>query len=391
MNPNPRKSLHIGIAVVVLILGVVGLKVLIASKPEIDKALPKVSLPAVKTVPVVIAPQAIRISGQGTVQPERQIQLIPQVSGKIVEISPSLVNGGVFQQGETLLCIDPADYRIAVTLAEASVKDAESRFKLAEEEAQAAQYEWDQLHPDTQAPSLVAKEPQLAAARALLDGDKANLEKARLQLERTRLTAPFDGRVGQKQVDVGQYVTPGQSLATLYATDAVEIVLPMETQDLHWFHVPGFTPGEGAGAEAEVCGNLAGYELTWHGRVVRAEGALDPSTRMVNVVVKVDKPYERKPPLAIGMFATVHIKGRTLESAARIPRAAIRENRTVWVVDESGRLEFRPVDIVRFTTQGVIIGSGLQEGEQVVISPIKAVSDGMQVRRVTERNGEDAS
>ena len=59
----------------------------------------------------------------------------------------------------------------------------------------------------------------------------------------------------------------------------------------------------------------------------------------------------------------------------------------MWVVDESGKLEFRKVDVARFSTQGVMIQGGLSEGEQVVISQIKAVSDGMQVRNIATERG----
>jgi RND family efflux transporter MFP subunit len=382
MTKNRRRILQFTITIIFLVAGVMGLRTLKASKPELQKREHTTPLPLARVIPVVTGPRAVVVTGYGTVGPIREIPLVPEVSGKVTRVAASLVNGGTFKKGDLLLMIDPVDYEIAVTLASAKLKDAESKFQLAKEEAAVARDEWAQLHKRGKPPALVAKEPQLAAAQAKLAAEKADLRKARLRLERTRLVAPFDGRVSTKSVDVGQYVTPGQKLAVLYATDAVEIVLPMEDSDLYWFHVPGFTPGNGQGAEAEVRARVAGQERTWKGRVVRAQGELDARTRMVNVVVRVEKPYAQKPPLAIGIFATVDIGGRTIENAAVLPRAAIRSDDTVWVVGEDNRLIFRSVTIARYSTRGAVVRDGLVQGERVVTSILKGVSDGMQVRPV---------
>ena len=389
MTKKKNRLLHFSIAAILILSGVVGLKTLIASKSDLQKQRPPVPIPPARTITVKTAAHPVIITGQGTVRPIKEIRLVPQVNGKIVYVSSALVNGGAFNKGDLLLRIDPADYQIAVTLAKARIKDSESKHQLAIEEAAMGRQEWMQLNSDSNPPPLVAKEPQLAAALAKLDADRAELKKAQLQLARTHLTAPFDGRVSDKSVDIGQYVTPGQALAVLYDTAAAEIVLPMEDRKLFWFDVPGFTPQAVSGSEAEVQVNVAGRELSRRGQVVRTEGKLDEHTRMINVVVRVAKPYYVMPPLAVGLFATVKIKGRIIANAALIPRSALRAKSIVWVVDAKGRLEFRRVEVARFSFAGVIVTSGLADGDKVVISPIKGVSDGMKVRNVStdERDG----
>ncbi|WP_413882898.1 efflux RND transporter periplasmic adaptor subunit [Candidatus Desulfatibia sp.] len=387
MTKTKNRILHFSIAAILILSGVVGLKTLIASKPDLQKKRPPVPTPLARVITVKTAPHPVTITGQGTVRPIREIRLVSQVSGKIVHVSSALVNGGAFNKGDLLLRIDPADYQIAVTLARARVKDSESKHRLAIEESAVARQEWMQLRAGSDPPPLVAKEPQLAAAQAKLDADHAELKKAQLQLARTHLTAPFDGRVSDKSADIGQYVTPGQMLAVLYDTAAAEIVVPMEDRKLFWFQVPGFTPQATDGSEAEVQAQVAGRELSWPGQVVRVQGKLDEHTRMINVVVRVEQPYAVKPPLAAGLFATVKIKGRVIENAAVIPRSALRPDGTVWVVDANGRLEFRRVVVALFSTRGVVIESGLASGEKVVISSIKAVTSGMKVRRVSADGG----
>jgi len=392
MSSRKKRFIHFGISAVLIVMGVVGLLVLTASKPEMKKRKPPAPVPMVRTIEINNGPKTVYIRGEGTVRPLREINLVPEVGGKVVYVSPALVNGGVFSKGDTLLQIDPVDYELAVTLAEAKVKDAESRLELAEEEALAAVEEWRLLYPDSsnedkKPPALVAKEPQLAAAQAGLEADKADLRKALLSLERTKLKAPFAGRVGEEKVDVGQYVSPGQSLGTLYSTEAAEIVVPLEGGDLFWFDVPAFTSTDGRGAPAVVRASIAGRELSWPGKVVRTEGRLDERTRMIHVIVRVDKPYARKPPLVFGLFVTVEIEGREIEKAAIIPRGALHQDDVVWVLDKESRLRFQEVEVARIQGDEVLVTKGLADGENVITTPLKAVTDGMSVRKVSERSG----
>jgi len=323
----------------------------------------------------------IILTGQGTVTPVKEIQLVPEVSGKVVDISLKLVNGGMFKKGEILLFLEPVDYEIAVTTAKARVKEAESIYQLVTEEAAAAIAEWKSMNADEDPPPLVAKKPQTASAHAKLAAERANLKKAALNLERTRITAPFNGRVTSENVDAGQYVTPGQSLAVLHGTDAAQVVVPLEGHDLFWFDVPGFTTDSNVGAPVDVTAVVAGREVTWLGRVVRSEGRINELSRMHNVVVRVDAPYASFPPLAAGQFVEVQINGKHIERAAVIPRAAVHDANIVWVIDvEENRLRFRNIDIARTNHTGVVVLDGLNDGDRIVISPLKAVSDGMKVR-----------
>jgi len=385
MSKTKRRLFHFGIAVALVALGALGMGKLTASKPQLKKRKPPTPVPMVRMINIKTGPQSVRILGEGTVRPLQEIDLVPQVGGNVVYVSPALVNGGAFSQGDTLLRIEPVDYQLAVTLAKAKVKDAESKLKLAEEEAAAAREEWclhyaDGSKADKEPPPLVAKEPQLATAQAELEADKADLSMALLNLERTDLRAPFDGRVSQENVDIGQYVSLGQALASLYSTEAAEIVLPMEDKKGFWFHIPGFTPGNRAGSRAVVRARIAGREQTWSGKVVRTEGKLDERTRMINVVVRVGKPYAKRPPLAVGLFVTVEIEGRTLPKVATIPRSALHQDNVVWIVDEGGRLRFRKVDVARIQGDRALVGAGLENGDKVIITPLKAVTDGMAVR-----------
>jgi len=388
MTRKKKRIFHFTITILLVALGAFGMSRLIKNKPQLEKHRPSVPIPVVKTIVVKTGPEPMHILGEGTVRPLQEINLAPQVSGKVIYVSPSLVNGGTFKEGELLLRIDPVDYELAVTLARAKVKDSDSKLKLAFELTSAAREEWWLLHAggakaDTEPSPMVGREPQLAAAQAGFAAAQAEFRKALLHLERTGISAPFDGRVSQESIDIGQYVSPGQVLASLYSTNAAEIVIPLEDANLFWFHVPGFTPGHGRGAKAMVKARIVGRDMSWQGRVVRAEGKLDERTRMIRVVVRVESPYAKRPPLGVGLFVSVDIEGRILPEATVIPRSALHQHDVVWVVDKNGRLSFRKVKIARFSGDRVILRSGLSDGEAVGVSSIKAVTDGMIVRSVT--------
>lgn len=389
MHAKKRIIFHFTITIILIGLGILIMVKLTVGKPLAEKRKSPVAVPVVQTVNIKTGSRSVIIRGEGTVKPSKEIRLVPQVGGKVVFVSPNLVNGGEFEKGDTLLRLDPVDYRLAVTLAKAKVKEAESNLEMAVEETTAAREEWH-LHYNggsiaQKPPPLVAKEPQLAAARARLEGDKADYKKAVLNLERTELKAPFSGQVSEESVDIGQYVSSGQSIANLYSTEAAEIVLPLEDKELFWFNVPGFTSGDGPGSEAIIQADIAGLKRTWSGKVVRVEGKLDEQTRMINVVVRVKNPYVGKPPLAMGLFVTVDIKGSTISYASVIPRTALRRGDVVWLVKDDGRLYFHKVDVARIQGEEVLIKSGLVNGDTVVTSSLKVVSDSMAVRTVLKK------
>jgi len=357
--------------------------VMMTSRKEVTRQRMTLPAPRVNVKAADVGPTRVRITGEGTVSPLREIDLVPQVGGRVVFMSPALVDGGMFSKGDVLFRIEPVDYELAVKAARARVKDLESRLMLTEEEAEAAREEWEIQNGDrneTAPPPLVAKEPQLAAANAALAGAKADLDKARLNLERTNIRAPFDGRISSKSVDLGQFVGAGQRLGTLFSVEAAEISVPLEDVDLRWIDVPGFTTHNACESKTRVIADIAGETVIREAMLMRTEGRLDARTRMVNVIVRVERPYDKMPPLAVGLFVRVEIEGVTLQNAIWLPRGSIRQGDIVYIVDDESRIRFRQVEIARYDRDEVLILSGLESGDLIVTSPMKIVTEGMKVK-----------
>ncbi len=229
--------------------------------------------------------------------------------------------------------------------------------------------------------------PQVAEAEAALASARAALVRAERDLERTRIRAPYAGRVREKNVDLGQYVTPGTPLARIYAVDYAEIRLPLPDADLAFVDLPlVYRDAESgkSGPEVILRSEFAGRTFQWRGRVVRTEGEIDPRSRMVHAVARVKDPYGRgedpnRPPLAAGMYVEAEIIGHRVEGVVVIPRTALRERDRVLIVDEDDQLQFRKVDVLRISEDRAVIASGLSEGDRLCLTNLVAVTAGMRV------------
>jgi RND family efflux transporter MFP subunit len=371
----------------VVVIGIAGAAALISARPRVETIRPEAVAPLVRVMEVKAADRRFSVHSQGTVTPRTSSTLVPEVAGRVTFTAPEFESGGFFRTADVLLRVDPRDYELALVRARARVAAAELLLRREEEEAEVARDEWAAIGEGEPA-ALVLREPQLAEARSAWDAAVAERERAELDLERTAIRAPFDGRVREKSVDVGQYVAPGTPLGRIYSVDFAEVRLPIPDSDLAFIDLPlGYRGDDGwrNGPEVALRARFAGQQHEWKGRIVRTEGELDPRSRMVHVVARVSDPYGRgddpgRPPLAVGMFVEAEIAGRLAEGVFEIPRSALRGESQILVVDGESRLHIRDVVILKTNREIAVIGSGLEDGERICLSPIETVVEGMPVR-----------
>ncbi|MCK5271215.1 MAG: efflux RND transporter periplasmic adaptor subunit [Sedimentisphaerales bacterium] len=384
-----KTVIQIILVLIVLVGGVIAARAMIAMREPPQRKEQKVVPPLVKVETVRKQDVQMFVRGNGTVRAKTLVQIVPQVPGRVVAIHSQLLDGGFVNKGEVLVTIDPRDYELAVQRAEAGVARAQVKLDMEKEEAEVAHREWEQLHADKQpASSLVFRKPQIRQAQAELASARAELDTTKLNLERTRISLPFAGRVITKNADVGQYVVMGQSVATVYGTEAIEISVPLEDRELAWFDVPmnantvsQSTQGN-TQSEAEVVADFAGAKHRWQGRVVRTEGQINPKTRMVHIVVEVKEPFKQIADNAVlqpGMFVEVVITGRTLKDVFVIPRSAVHNSDELWVAQD-GILRIRKVEIARRDKRFVYVTAGLEEKSDIVVSNLDIVTDQMKIR-----------
>ena len=376
-----RKILLPGLVILAATFGAVAL---MATSPQLDPDVPEPLAPTVRVRDVLPESIQLRVHSQGTVAPNQVTALFPEVAGRVVWISPALVNGGYFEKGAVLLKLDDQDYRSALQRAQAALTRAEAEYDHARYEHQRMRsLEQRRLASRSQMESTL-KESRVK--RADLQDARANFDQAQRDLERTEVRAPFNGLVQKESVDVGQLVGRNLSVATLYASDQVEVRLPIADRQLAFLNVPlgqrGTLP-EDAQPGVTLSAEYAGQTLQWAGRIVRTEAQIDTASRMVHVVAQVGGDHAEPP--SVGLFVDAEIEGLTVDGIVVMPRTALRNGNRVLVVDEDQRLRFRDIQPLRLYQDDVLIVEGLERGERVCVSPMQTPIEGMRVRPISDR------
>ncbi|WP_370980797.1 efflux RND transporter periplasmic adaptor subunit [Agaribacterium sp. ZY112] len=324
----------------------------------------------------------------GLVEPRVKSKVVAQVSGRITHISERFRDGGFFQKGEVLLNIEDVDYQIDVDIAEANLADAQRNLEEEQARVNQAEEDWQRLGQGGEPSALVLRSPQLKAAEAKLKSAKAQLRKARVNLARTFIKAPFDGRVLSTQVDLGQVVSANVTLGEVYATDAVEIRLPVKNSDLALLTLPEsylHSSDSAALTEVQIRSDLAGEEL-WKGQIVRTASSIDESSRQLYVVARIDDPWGQKSqgrfPLKIGQYVSAKITANEIEEAITVSNRAIYQGSYVYTYKD-GAVYRRPISIRWQDENYAVLNSGLEAGELVAVSPLGQIASGTKVNLVS--------
>jgi RND family efflux transporter MFP subunit len=379
------KNILLPLAIVVGGFGLAA--VIIATGPELEHVPPPSNAPLVRVWEA--HPQTVQMSSitHGSVLPRTESDLIPEVSGRVVSMSPSLVSGGFFKKGDALLEIDPLDYEVALEQARAALASSKSEVTNARK-AHERQLDLAKKQSTSESQRDDALN-RMQFAEAAEREARARLSRAERDIERTRIIAPFEGRVRNERVDVGQFITRGASVASIYSTDFAEVRLPIHDEELAFLELPldGLDRGNAPMPKAILRARFDGKEHQWEGNIVRTEGELDPQTRMITVVAQVEAPYktrEDRPPLAVGLFIEAEIIGRIAENVYVVPRSALQANNQIYIINEDNELVFRDVDILRMVDEDVYIRAGLESGEIVCLSTLSSAIEGMTVRPVVD-------
>ncbi len=340
---------------------------------------------AVEVLKIQAQPFQVSLQSYGTVRPRTESSLVAQVGGQITLISEQLRDGGFFTEGDLLLQIDERDYQANVRVAESALIFA--RQSLAEEQARSRQAEkdWARLGKKEKPEDLVLRIPQMETAKAGIISAEADLIKAQLALERTRITAPYTGRVRRKDVDIGQVISAGSSLAEIYASDYVEVRLPIKNRDLALIDLPEHQKANTSAPDmipVSFSSDLIGQQQ-WQGKIVRTEGVIDSNSQQLYVLAQIDQPFgdanTSTAPIKIGQYVTATIEGRLLNEAIRIPNHAIYQGSYVYV-EENGVINRRDIETLWQDEKESIVAAGLAAGEHLVLTSLGLVSSGTAVK-----------
>lgn len=391
----------------IILVGSGGLATFLVSlRPEPERTPPPSQVPFAITAETQAGEGAIPVFGAGTVRPRAEVDIAAEVSGKVVWVDPALQSGGRVRQGQVLFRVDEIDYRSQVEKSRANVALQRVELLRVREEAQVARSQYEQFKKrqadsgeSSEASALALWQPQLEAAEASLARDSATLAEAELNLARTAVAAPFAGVVRSESVDVGQFVAAGQGVARLYASDAVEVVVPLSDRDAAL--LPGLwdlRAGDGnRQLAARIVADYGDRRYGWDGYVDRVEAALDEETRTLDVIVRVPRPFRSGvleadgrgnadadsegdgPPLMVGKFVDVELEGVAPDTYFKIRRLALHAGNEVWAVRDE-KVTIVPVAVLQRNDDDVYVIGALEPGQAVVIGGLQLATEGMEVR-----------
>jgi len=367
----------------------------VVAKPQVKRELPVTVLRAQP------GPHPVELQALGEVKPVHRLILQPEVSGRVIERSPTLLPGGLLHRGDPLVRVDNRDHATVVAAQAAAVEQAQAALTEERTRKQVAEYEWqggaDKLSEDAR--KFALRETQGRSAEAGLSSARAQFAKARRDLGRTQVKVPFDALVLDASVELGQLVTPQSALATLVAIDRYWVEVAVPVSQLVHFEIPGVNIAAGTkGSVARVMLDAGGgVVIERSGWIERLLGQVDARGRMARVLIVVEDPLgvnatttkamhanpeDRAPratlPLLLGAFVRVQIAGVALQETTELPRVALVDDHQVWLVTD-GTLAAREVEVAWRGVDTVLV-RGLRPGDAVVTTPLASPTAGMAVR-----------
>ena len=394
--------------------------------PEASRPLLVIEVPRTAVMP--------RVLGFGTARPGDIWSAVAEVKGRITKTHPELKAGAIIRKGEKVVHIDPTEYDLQIARLQAEIAQVEAQqaelgtqegnykvalaieeesLRLAERELKrigdlresnaVAESDYDvtfravltqQQNLQSLRSSLSVLPAQRNALAASLDAKRAALGQAQLDLARTVIEAPFECRLSDVSLEVGQFVAAGERLFEAYGAAVTEVEAQLPIDQVRKLLTPSEGPLDLTGdamrtiravfdVDAVVRLRTGDFVVEWVGRFDRIREELDLQTRTLRVVIAVDRPYEnvvpgKRPPLSPGMFCEVELRGASRPNQVVVPRTSVR-NKVVYLINPENRLEARPVEVT-FSQGGFsVIDKGLSGGESLVVSDPTPAIEGMLV------------
>ena len=375
------------LAIVIIVIAIVLMRIMVVVNKKQSKQKPLNPVTAVRVEHVVASDIQAKIQATATIEANQTLNLSPEVSGKITWVSPKLRAGGVVRKGDLLVKIDDEDYKLALEQLRVAVNRAKLEIDQETARGEVAQKEWGVLGDEGKAPDLVLRVQQAEVARLNLRSAESALKKGELALKRTKLRAPFTAYVSQSSVAVGQYVSPQVVVARLLEKANLTAEVSVSLDELKWMDIPGID-GARKGSTVKIELPIGGGEkITREGEVKALIGEMDQTTRRARVRVSLADNKSGETPLLPGAFVDVTIFGKSISGAYKIPREALVDNKSIFIVDAEKRLKAVSVNRIWGTKQSIISKLNVEEsGIDILTSHPQGAVTGLKVRPLSLDN-----
>ena len=420
--------------VIVLAVAAAVAVILVKNRSPLEHVAVEMPRRVVETISARQIPFRTRITAYGIVEPAITLNSMAEVSGKISYVHPNLKAGETIPAGTLVVRIEAEDYALTLKQTREDLKASQSSLQELEEEEKSTRRSLQLAQTN-----LAVGESELAriqdvynkqlVAKSALDAEQQRTIQLRQQVEdlqgrlnsyasrrrsiaaqvaraeqevqnrttilgRTEVTLPFDARIGTVSIDQNEFVAVGSMLFEAIDLKGVEITaqLPLSSMrnlvshlegraaQMQEFIQTGGRINESLGLSARVRLVSGLPSAVWEARVLRISEAIDATRQTLGIVVGVDNPYQkiipaRRPPLLKGMYTAVDLFA-PVQTALVIPRKAVHEGR-VYIANAEDRLVIRPVEINLVQGDLVVIRSGIEVDERIIVTDLTPVIEDM--------------
>jgi len=403
---------------IMIAVGIAGYKYLKATRPEAPKQAQSERAFAVETVAATRTSARPSLTLYGNTVAGRQVDIRALVAGRVVKTNDELREGGHIKAGETLLIVDPFDYKAA--LDEAKAQRAESAARLAEQQASLAADRTSLEHARAQlelARSDVERAKQLVARgnlpeRSLDDRRQIVLQRqqaadqfansisiwnariaqtrttaqrldviiarAERRLSETELKAPFDAYVTEVSAQVGRMISVNDKVATLIDQDWIEAKFSLT--DSQFGRIMA-REGKLEGRKVEVHWTLGGKTFTYAATIARVAARITSASGGIDVFARILDP-SAPVPLRPGAFVALSVEDVKFNDVIRIPSTALYDGDTVYAIVD-GRLDPRKVEVVGTSGSDLLVRGPFKDGEEIATTRISTPGKGVLIKKLT--------
>ena len=321
--------------------------------------------PMVRVIDPAPTDRSLTVRVTGNVGVRASLSVSAETSGRITWISPNFRSGGSLSAGEVVVRLEQDDLTLGVEAARLAVQAAEAGVRIEAQRAAVAERLLAGREPNVGDFEWVGRADALERARFNLERQRIFLELAERQLAKTEVAVPFASRVVSADVEIGELVSPGSGLGTVYRGSALEVTAPIDPRDLEYLSPV-------IGREARIT-TADGREF--EAEVARVSAGIAPGSRLATVYLRFSGDADALP--LPGTFVEAEITGPVRQNVYVLPNETLQEQDSVWVVSGGVLTSIAPQTVGR-TADGWVVNA-FDAGEGVVVGGLPRAREGLAV------------
>ena len=383
-----RKSISVLINILVFVVFIIGALFMYRSMtatPPVAKFGQNgrtASLPLANIETVALEPFALDVSVTGTIEALHTGEITAEVSGKLIELSPAFIVGGIVKRGQVLGRIEADEFQSAIIQAESQLNNAQSTLTQERAQAKVAQAELKRTGRSVSSNPLAARLPQVASAEAAVKAAAASLKLAKDKIHKTVITAPFSGEITATGVTLGQFVGTGSSLGKLLSDGEKRIKVSLSEDQITVLRAISSINNQPLLAKISLL-NSNSQNVTL-GRMQSLSNSIESDSQLYQGYVVADNGADMAS-LKIGEIVSVELFPEQQRPVLSLPVSAVAQDNKIRILEGGNQrtIASKTIQPAWWGEQRVIISSGLSVGDVVVVTPMSSNTvDGSKVRVV---------